>query len=69
MRFPSICEMQPPNYQSLIPEHESLVIYLDLRGLMPKEEAMWDFKQNQVEQQVLSTSHAAYLQFYGYDVN
>lgn len=36
---------------------------------MPKEEAMWDFKQNQVEQQVLSTSHAAYLQFYGYDVN
>lgn len=65
----SICEVWPPNYQCLVPERKSPIICWDVRGLMPEEETTWDFKQNQSEQQVLGTSHAACLQFFGYDVN
>lgn len=66
MRFPRRPEPGRWGHQTAHPSLLNLRACLDLRGLMPKGETMWDFKQAQSEQ-VLDTSHAACLQIFGYD--
>lgn len=64
MRFPTGPEPGRCGHQTADPSLLNLRACLDLRGLMPKVGTMWDFKQTQSEQQVLDTSHAAYLQIF-----